>query len=130
MLAWVEECLKPYIVNVPCGIVPLLLLDDFKIHKMRVVIRAIQALGMKVDFIPLGCTRMVQPINVGYNKPLIAKVRDQYREWFFTQDSNMPIPCPTCHHIAKWIITTKHSIKDTMVCNAWRKMGFSFFPNA
>jgi hypothetical protein len=121
MVAWVKECLKPNIANVPCEIVLLLLLDDFKVHKMGVVIQAIQALSVEVDFILTGCTGMVQPINIGYNKPLKAKVSDQYHEWLFTQDPDMPIPCSTHHHVAKWIIAAKHAIEDTMVHNAWRK---------
>jgi hypothetical protein len=129
MLDWVECCLKPYTANVPCGILPLLLLDDFKVHKMGVVIQAIQALGMEVEFIPPGCTGMVQPVNVGYNKPLKAKVHDQYHEWIFVQDLDMLIPCPTRHHVSEWIIMAECMIEDTMVSNAWRKTGFSFLPN-
>jgi hypothetical protein len=129
MLDWVELCLKPYVTDVPHGIVPLLLLDDFKVHKMGVVVQAIQALGVEVEFIPPGCTGMVQPVDVGYNKPLKAKVRDQYREWIFAQDPDKPIPCPTRRHVSEWIIVAKRMIQDTMVRNAWRKTGFSFFSN-
>jgi hypothetical protein len=111
------------------GIIPLLLLDDFKVHKMGVVIQAIQALGMEVVFIPLGCTRMAQPVNTGYSKPLKVKTCDQYHEWIFAQDLDMLIPCPTCHQVAKCIVAAECKIEDTMVCNAWRKTGFSFFPN-
>ena len=39
---------------------------------MGSVVNAIQALGVEVDFIPPGCTGMVQPVDVGYNKPFKA----------------------------------------------------------
>ncbi len=94
MLDWGELCLKPYVADVPRGIVPLLLLDDLKVHKMGVVVQAIQALGVEVEFIPPGCTGMVQPVDVGYNKPLKAKVCDQYREWIFCARSGQADPLP------------------------------------
>ncbi len=32
MMEWIEECLGPYVATAPPGIVPLLLLDDFRVH--------------------------------------------------------------------------------------------------
>ena len=72
MLEWIEDVLKPNVANVPPGIVPILFLDSFTVHKMGSVVNAIQALGVEVDFIPPGCTGMVQPVDVGYNKPFKA----------------------------------------------------------
>ncbi len=54
MLEWVEKVLKPYVANVPHGIVPILFLDDFSVHKTGAVVRAIQDLGVEVEFIPPG----------------------------------------------------------------------------
>ena len=78
MLEWIEVVLKPYVADVPPGIVPILFLDSFTVHKMGSLVHAIQALGVEVDFIPPGCTGMVQPVDIGYNKPFKAKVRKQY----------------------------------------------------
>ena len=52
MLEWVEKVLKPYVANVPHGIVPIIFLDDFSVHKTGSVVRAIQDLGVEVEFIP------------------------------------------------------------------------------
>ncbi len=81
MLEWIEDVLKPYVANIPPGIVPILFLDSFTVHKMGSVVNAIQALGIEIDFIPPGCTSMVQPVDVGYNKPFKAKLREQYRNY-------------------------------------------------
>ncbi len=125
MLAWIDEILKPYIANTSLGIVPILFLDDFSIHKMGEVIQAIQALGMEVELIPPGCTGMVQPVDMGYNKLFKAKVRSLFHEWLFEQDPDKPAPCPPRHLVAAWIIGAEHVIEDTMVHKAWKKMGFS-----
>ena len=78
MLEWVHNILAPYVATPPPGIVPLLYLDSFRVHMMGSVINAIQVLGVEVEFIPPGCTGLVQPVNVGYNKAFKAKVKDQY----------------------------------------------------
>ncbi len=72
---------------------------------------------------------MVQPVDVGYNKSLKANVRKQYREWMFLQDSNVPIPCPSRQQVAEWIVGAMDDISDVTVRNAWRKSGFSYFPD-
>ena len=65
MMDWVQDILAPYVANVPRGIVPIILLDDFTVHKSGRVVDAIQQLGIEVEFIPPGCTGMVQPMDVG-----------------------------------------------------------------
>jgi hypothetical protein len=34
MMMWVEQCLAPYVAMAPDGIIPLLFLDSFNVHKM------------------------------------------------------------------------------------------------
>ena len=93
-MEWIEECLGPYVATAPSGIVPLLLLDDFRVHKTGKVVGAIQELGVQVEFIPPGCTGMVQPVDVGYNKPLKAQFCMRYSNWMLQQDPSLPIPSP------------------------------------
>ena len=129
MMEWVEKILAPYVENVPHGIVPILFLDDFSVHKTGAVVGAIQALGVEVEFIPPGCTGMVQPVDVGYNKPLKSKFRDQYRQWMLDQDPNQSIPCPSRVLVAEWLIAAQRLMTPALIRNAWKKTGFSWFPN-
>ena len=93
MLEWVHDVLAPYVATAPPGIVPLLYLDSFRVHMMGSVVSAsaIQAIGVEVEFIPPGCTGLVQPVDVGYNKSFKAKVKDQYMNWLMAQDPDLPI---------------------------------------
>jgi hypothetical protein len=68
MLDWIEHVLTPYVTTVLPGIIPILFLDHFRVHKMGSIVNTIQALGVQVEFIPAGCTRLVQPVDVGFNK--------------------------------------------------------------
>ncbi len=64
MLDWIEHVLAPYVATASPGIIPILFLDQFRVHKLRSIANAIQALGMQVEFIPAGCTGLIQPVNV------------------------------------------------------------------
>ena len=92
MLEWVEKVLKPYLVSAPPYVVPLILLNSFKVHMLRSAVEAIQSLGAEVEFIPPGCTGLVQPVDVGFNKPFKAKLRAQFSEWMMRQDPNQATP--------------------------------------
>jgi hypothetical protein len=101
MLDWIEVFLKPFVANVPPGIVPILFSDSFTVHKIGSIINAIQDLGVEVDFIPPRCTGTVQPVDVGYNKQFNAMVRKQFRNWMFAQDPVKPTPAAKRLNIAE-----------------------------
>jgi hypothetical protein len=128
MLDWVEHVLTPYIAMAPSGIIPILLLDQFKVHRMGSIVNAIQALGVQVKFIPAGCTGLIKPVNVGFNKAFKCKMRDIFLKWMMMQDHNLPIFGSTCHDVTQWIINVQNNISAETIRNVWRKTGFSYYP--
>jgi hypothetical protein len=92
MLDWIKHILAPYDATAPPGIIPIIFLDQFRVHKMGSIVNAIQALGMQVEFIPAGCTRLIQPVNVEFNEPFKCKMHDKFLNWMMLQDPNLPIP--------------------------------------
>ena len=64
-----EKILQPYVSTTPKHVVPLLILDSHYCHMMGSVIHSIQNFGVQVEHIPRGCTRICQPVYVGFNKP-------------------------------------------------------------
>ncbi len=127
MLEWINEVLAPHVATAPPGIVPLLFLNSFAVHMMGSVVNKIQELGVEVDFIPPGCTGLVQPIDVGYNKSFKAKMKDQYMDWLMVQDPDVPIAKTTRRDVIGWILAAKQNISQQVICNTWRKTGFSYF---
>ena len=108
MLEWVSDVLAPYVATAPPGVVPLLYLDSFRVHMMGSVVSAIQALGVEVElFIPSGCTGLVQPVDVGYNKSFKAKLKDQYMNWLMAQDPDAPITKTTRRDVVGWILAAE-----------------------
>ena len=110
MLEWVEEILPLYVPTPPPGVVPLLYLDSFAVHMMGSVVGAIQALGVEVKFIPPGCTGLVQPVDVGYNKAFKSKVKEQCNEWLFQHDPDLPVPKTSRRDVVEWILAAEANI--------------------
>jgi hypothetical protein len=92
------------------------------------IVNAIQALGMQVEFIPANCTGLVQPVHVGFNKAFKCKMRGKFLKWMMLHDPNLLIPGSTCHDVAQWIIDAQKNISVETICNAWRKTGFFYYP--
>jgi len=130
MLEWVREILAPYVATAPPGVLPFLLLDSHRVHMMGSVIGAIEALGVEVEIIPAGCTGLVQPVDVGFNKSFKAKMRDEYNKWLFAQDPNERTPQTSRREVAEWVIEAEKNVTAVTMRNAWKKTGFSYFPNS
>ena len=127
MLDWVDYVLKPYVATAPVGIIPILFLDSFKVHLLGSVADAIQGLGVELEIIPPGCTGLVQPIDVGINKPFKANMRKIYTEWLLEQDADAAIPSASRLNVSAWILESVKGIKKETIVNSWRKTGFSYF---
>ena len=74
MLQWVDQVLQPWSETDPDDTVPYILLDSYKVHLMTSVTCHVESLGIEVDHIPGGCTRLAQPIDIGIGKPFKNRV--------------------------------------------------------
>ena len=129
MLQWVKEVLEPWSKHVPAGIVPYLLLDSYKCHLMSSVVRAIQDLGIEVDHIPGGCTGLVQPLDVGVNKPLKNRIRRKWEEYMLEEGLAMNVSKTlTRQRMAPWVTESLDDLGEHTVKAAWRRNGYSYFP--
>jgi hypothetical protein len=127
MLDWVDEVLKPYVATASVRIIPILFLDSFKVRLLGSVANAIQGLGAELKIIPPGCTGLVNPTDVGINKPFKANMRKIYTEWLLKQDADTAIPSASCLDVSAFILEAVKSIKKETIVNSWRKTGFSYF---
>ena len=83
---WIEKIWKPYING---SIASFLLLDEFKCHMQGSFVRSINDFGTEVGFIPGGYTSLLQPCDVGINKPLKNKFDDLYMNWAIEKYKNI-----------------------------------------
>ena len=125
MLEWVEQVLKPY---VSVGIIPILFLDSFSVHLLGSISDAIQNLGVEIEFIPGGCLGLVQPIDVGINKPFKSNMKKLYTDFIMGQDPDGQIRGATRIEVSGWILEAVGQISEATTKNVWRKTGYSYYP--
>jgi hypothetical protein len=64
MIVWINKVLIPWKNTIDPTIVPLLILDAYRIHMMGSIVIRIQAHGIEVQHIPGGYTYLCQPVDV------------------------------------------------------------------
>ncbi len=94
---------------------------------MGSVHQAINNLGVEVIIIPPGCTGLVQPVDVGYNKPFKNLVHDQYDEWMVHESEDLTKP-PRRTDIAQWVSAAEQKMKGSTIINAWMRHDLEYFP--
>ena len=62
-------------------VVPLLVLDAYRLHMMGSIVNHIQALGIGVQHIPAGSTYLCQPLDVGIYRSIKKEMTEQWEEW-------------------------------------------------
>ncbi len=113
-----RRVLAPDVATAPAGVVPILFLDSFSVHLKGSVVNKIQDLGVQVEFIPPGCTGLLQPVDVGFNKAFKAKLRTEYNGWLLEQDPDLPIPGTTRCDVSNWIIAAEKGITEETLQNS------------
>jgi len=94
---------------------------------MGSVVGAIQALGVEVEFIPPGCTGLVQPVDVGYNKAFKSKDKEKYSNWLFDQDPDLPVPKTSRRDVVEWILAAETNILMETRRKVWLKTRYAYF---
>ncbi len=78
MLEWVEEIYNKIKLQNNC--MKLLILDKCSSHLKTSVVEKIKSAGF-FEFIPAGCTSLVQPLDIMVNKPFKDRLRDLFEKW-------------------------------------------------
>ena len=131
MHEWIDVVLEPYIQSAPEGIVPVLFLDSYRAHMMKRIVSRIHDLGVDVFHIPRGCTVLCQLVDVGFNKPLKTRIRDQWNDWMTSKWDGMTVtsatPKPSCYIVAEWLVNAFDGFPEDLIKNAWTKTGYAWF---
>jgi hypothetical protein len=59
------------------GVVPIIILDAYRVHMMGMIVERIQLLQIKVVHIPPGCMYLCQPVDIGINKTIKTGMREK-----------------------------------------------------
>ena len=81
MHIWIDKVLIPRKQSKDPNVVPLSVLDSYRVHMMGTIVNRIQQLGIEVHHIPGGCTYLCQPVDVGANHPIKKTMMEQWEDW-------------------------------------------------
>ena len=96
---------------------------------MALVANVIQDLGCKVVHIPGDCTKLVQPLDIGYNKPFKTRIRACWEEYMINNmRTNGSISMPSHLDVSVWFVEAYWDLeKSPIVKNSWLKTNYSWF---
>jgi hypothetical protein len=106
MNKWIDLVLIPWKNAKVPGIVPLLILDAYRVHMMGSVVNRIQSLGIEVMHILPGCTYLCQPVDVETNKTFKNGMQEKWEDWMLEDDgiANGVTKEPPRRFIAEWLV--------------------------
>jgi DDE superfamily endonuclease len=128
MHKWIDEVLRPYVQQAPPGIVPLLMLDQYKGHMVEEVAHHIQDLGVEVEYIPANCTFLAQPVDVGIGKPMKDRIRASWEAWMVASGAlETRVADPRRQDVAQWVVDAVGNMTESIVRNAWLHDQYSYY---
>ncbi len=120
MNVWIDLVLIPWKNARDPDVVPLLVLDAYRVHMMGSIVNRIQALGIEVQHIPAGCTYLCQPVDVGINCSIKKEMTEQWEEWMINGagvEDGIAKP-PARRQVVECFIETYKSITEQTARNA------------
>ena len=129
MHKWIDAVLIPWRQARDPDVVPLLILDAYRVHMMGSIVNRIQSLGIEVQHIPAGCTYLCQPVDMGINRPIKKEMMEQWEDWMYDGGGVVEgvANTPSRKLVTEWILGTYEAISAETGRNAWRKKGYEWF---
>ena len=123
---WIDKIWMPYVCGKGKG---FLLLDEFRCHKQESFVNKINELGTEVSFIPGGYTGVLQPCDVGINKPLKNYFTRKFATWSIKKyreaERGEKIKSPERKDVADWINTAWKEVSSETIKSTYRHIGFN-----
>jgi DDE superfamily endonuclease len=120
MLRWIEQVWRPC-TEQKGGKLTYLLLDVLKSHMTTAVAKAFADCNTEIDFLPDGYTSVLQPMDVGLNKPFKQYCRNCFEEWITSEGYKNR---PHRRDASAWIASAWEDVRENTICKTWKKIGY------
>lgn len=77
---WLDEVLSPYVTDNETDQF-LLIVDHYRVHRTENFRTRVRDMRGSLDYVPAGCTSLVQPLDVAVMKSFKCHVRRQWKSW-------------------------------------------------
>jgi len=115
LLDWVEKVWKPFTIEKK-GKLTMLIIDQFSVHMMSTVKKAIEDCGTLLEYVPKGYTSCLQVCNISLNKPFKDNMRCAVNEWMVVQED---LARPDRQTVSHWIDHSWQKITKRTIINTW-----------
>ena len=128
MCIWQDYVYKPYVTgtNGRSG----LLLDDFKCHRSPELLQAMEDDNAHGYMIPTHYTGMLQPCDVGINKPLKDRLKQKFSDWRSEKHTELRsgelMPSPSRKDMVGWVKKIWDEFPIKIVKNSFTGSGYFF----
>lgn len=143
MLRFAENILIPYVretgdrLDLALKQPALAIFDVFAAHRVQSFIDKLTKAGIRIRYVPGGCTGELQPLDLSGNAQLKENVKNQFTNWYANQvseqlckkdikDINIDLRLSLIKpQHAKWLINAFDSVKDNseLFQLGWKKAG-------
>lgn len=127
---WFEKVYRPYAESVGNAV---LLLDKYKCHSGQEFVDKARAIGSHVRIIPGGHTSVLQPLDVGVNRPFKCRYYSACQRWkigaYQRQGGSGPMPIPDRNQVIDWLAEIWASFPTEIVQSSFRGSGFKYDAN-
>jgi hypothetical protein len=111
-----------------------LIMDKFSVHQKETVLNLLKEIDSEVEFIPPGCTGILQPLDTDINKPFKNKMRAKFESWFATAGSTKSnftksgsIRPPSLELVTEWCVQSWKDINIEAIKNSFKHCGIISF---
>lgn len=108
----------------------MLLVDDFKRHKSQVIKEKLTSANTMSSLVPPNYASVIQPCDVGINKPLMERLRHLAKKWrsgkYALLFSEEKLPSPSRTDILGWIKNVWDEFPTQIVENSFSKCDYVF----
>lgn len=105
---------------------PFLILDKFSIHQMPSVKNKLNKQSL-YEYVPAGCTGLLQPLDTHINKPIKDRVRTSFEQWFdqygskeINQTKSGYLRPPSIENTITWILNACEGIEEKVIKNSFK----------
>ena len=122
MRSWVEKVWKPYVSE--CNGKSMLLWDDYTYHKTAELEDSLKQVNIMRVMIPPHYTSVIQPCDVGINKPLKDRLKHRVGQWMREKHRTIAfgdkLTIPKRADILEWISEVWERFQSEIVKNTFK----------
>ena len=119
MKLWIDKILSNF--HKDSEVKYFVVLDRFSAHTCAETESALTSKGFESLIIPGGCTGILQPLDVCFNKPLKDRLKERYLEWMKRKVLNpvSKVAPPQYEELTHWLLQSLNDMSSELIAKSF-----------